>query len=268
MKRSLSLGQQDWLKALGLVAFVVVCGGAIAALQLLHLRQLKTSSATLPIAEIRRDLRTEKGWLNLLEKIPSFGYDNLVADWVFLNFLQYFGDTSIRERTDYTLSPEYFDVILKRNPYFLNAYIFLSTSTSLYAGMPERATEIMSTGLESISPEIPGTYYIWRAKAIDELLFVGDAAAAQQSFETAADWAAQSSDPESQAVAASSRQTAQFLATNPNSKTAQVAAWTMVLGNAPDDRTRQTAIDRIRALGGDIVQNPDGNFSIKAPRED
>lgn len=267
MKRSLSLGQPDWLKTGALIVFVLACGGAIATLQLWRMQQLGRST-TLPIAEIRRDLSTEKVWLNLLEKTPSFGYDNVVADWVFLNFLQYFGDTPIRERTDYTLSPEYFDVILKRNPYFLNAYIFLSTSTSLYAGMPERATEIMATGLESISPEIPGTYYIWRAKAIDELLFVGDAAAAQQSFKTAADWAAQSPDPESQVVAASSRQTAQFLATNPDSKTAQVAAWTMVLGNAPDDRTRQTAIDRIRALGGDIRPNPDGSFSIRAPRED
>jgi hypothetical protein len=250
------------------MAIALLCVGAIAALQVPKLETLKTRSQFTPIGDIRRDLEAEAVWLNLLQKLPSFGYDNLSADWVFLNFLQYFGDTSVRKRTDYTLSPDYFDVIIQRNPYFLDAYTFLSTSTAIYAGLPKRSVAITEVGLASLSPNVPGAYYIWRHKAIDQLLFLGNPQAARQSFETAAAWADASSDPGHEAVAEVSRQTAQFLATNPNSKIAQVSAWTMVLSTAPDERTQQTAIARIQELGGQIVANPNGTFRVIPPAQD
>ncbi|WP_416670287.1 hypothetical protein [Egbenema bharatensis] len=42
----------------------------------------------------------------------------------------------------------------------------------------------------------------------------------------------------------------------------------MVLTTAPDDVTRQTAVQRIEAIGGQIVQGEDGSFSIVPPEED
>lgn len=253
------------LAALG----VVGCLGAIALLQVPQLRQLQARSETASLQEIQRDLEAERVRLNILEQAPSFGFENLIASWTFLNFLQYFGDEPVRSRTDYALSPEYFDVILRRDPRFLNAYTFLSTSTAMYAGNPQRAIALTDEGLEHLSPTLPpDSHYIWRTKAIDELLFLGDAAAARQSFETAADWAEASGQPEGQSVASLSRQTATFLANNPDSSYAQFSAWMMVLTNAPDSRTRSTAASRIKALGGDVVPQPDGTFQIKPPPSD
>jgi hypothetical protein len=257
-----------WGQRLGFTATVLLSVGAIALLQLPQLQKLKTPNQTLSTEELQRDMEATRVQLGLMQKIPALGYNNVFADWVFLNFLQYFGDTPARQRTDYTLSPDFFAVIIPQNPRFLATYTFLSTSTAIYAGNPERSVELMDEGLKRLSPETPGAYFVWRNKGIDQLLFLGDGKGAQISFETAAQWADASADPGSQRVADSSRQTAQFLARNPNSKKAQVAAWTMVLGNAPDDRTRRIAIERIQILGGQIIQNQDGSFSVMPPAQD
>lgn len=251
------------------ILVVLVCMTAIAGLQLSQLQQLQSKSQNASTVEIQRAVKAEKSRLALLQKTPAFGFDNLLADWEFLSFLQYFGDEAARQKSDYRLSPEYFEVILRHNPNFLQTYPFLSTSTALYAGMPERSTAIMQRALESLSPTVPPKSYLaWRQLAIDQLLFLGDAKAARNSFETAVKWAKMSSLPDSDRVAALSQQTADFLAKNPSSKTAQVATWAMVLGTAPDDRTREIAVDRIKGLGGKIIKNLDGSFRVQPPPKD
>ncbi len=255
---------RGWPQAIALAGVMLGCLGAIAMLQQPQLQQIQNRNQTASVEELQQGVAAEKARLELLQKMPGFGFDNVIADWTFLNFLQYFGDTPARRRTDYRLSPEYFEVILSRDPRFLNAYIFLSTSTALYAGMPERSIAIAARGLEHLSPVTPtGSFYAWRGRGIDELLFLGDPQAARRSFETAAAWAEEAGTPEGKFSANISRKTAEFLARNPNSKAAQVAAWIMVLGNAPDQRTRRLAIDRIESLGAQVVTAPDGSYQIK-----
>ncbi|MEP0789951.1 hypothetical protein NDI42_12760 [Funiculus sociatus GB2-C1] len=232
------------------------------------MQQLSIAKTASPAA-FKKELQTERLRLNLLQKTPSFGFDNIVADWVMLGFLSYFGDDSARGQTGYSLSPEYFEIILDRDPRFLTSYLFLSNSISMYAAMPEKSVALMEKGLKSLSPSAPPkSYYVWRYKGTDELLFLGDAQAARKSFEKAAEWASVYADPDSQNVAAISRQTAQFLARNPNSRYAQVGAWSMVLQNAVDDRTRKIAISRIEALGGKMVVTPEGEVRVQLPEKD
>ncbi|AUS99468.1 hypothetical protein CLI64_03155 [Nostoc sp. CENA543] len=248
---------------------VVSCMLGIAFMQFPRLQKLLNSRQYIPLATLEKELQQEKVRLDLLKQTPSFGYDNLMANWVYLNFLQYFGDDEIRERTGYSLSPEYFDIILKHDPRFLEAYIALSTSTSLYAGVPERSIALMSESLKSLSPHVPEkSYYIWRYKGIDELLFLGDAKASESSFLMAANWASQYEDEESKFVAFTSQKTAEFLSRNPNSIYAQIATWGMILTNPVDEKTRKRAIDAIEKLGGQVVINPDGTSSIKLPPQD
>ncbi|MGB3203278.1 MAG: hypothetical protein WBA99_20395, partial [Nodosilinea sp.] len=120
-----------------------------------------------------------------------------------------------------------------------------------------------------LSPTLPeDSFYIWRYRGVDELLFLGDADAAQKSYRIAADWARQSSHPDAPVVAENSQRTADFLARNPLSKQAQVNAWASVLGNAFDDATREKAIERINALGGSVFINEAGEISIQFPPDD
>jgi hypothetical protein len=247
----------------------LLCIAAICALQFPQLQRLKTTSQTATAAELYQATSAEQARLKLLKTMPAFGFDNALADWTFLNFLQYFGDQPARAKTDYSLSPDYFEIILDRDPYFINAYTFLSTSAALYAAMPERSVAIARQNLAALKPNVPPeSYYAWRQVAIDELLFLGDSQAARQSFETAASWAKQAGNPDGDRVAAMSLQTAAFLVRNPNSKTAQVSAWVMVLGNATDPRTRNIARQRIESLGGKIIPRSDGSFGIQPPATD
>ncbi|MGF1570840.1 MAG: hypothetical protein ACFCVD_22655 [Nodosilinea sp.] len=237
----------------------------IVGLQMRSFQALQTLAATAPPqAALQTQEQQEKLRLQLLRETPSFGYNNLVADWAFLSFLQYFGDTDRRSQVGYGVSPEFFEVIVDKDPYFVTPYLFLSTSTSLFAGEPERTVEIMTRGTAAMTPEVPaGGYQVWRLRGIDQLLFLGDGAGAQQSFETAASWADQSSDPAAPSVAEASRQTAAFLAQNPVSKAAQISAWIQVSNLAVDERTQRLAVERIQALGGEILQLDQGRITVR-----
>ncbi len=241
-------------------------------LQLPQLNQLKRGSQDTSTAELQQEIEAEKVRLNLLQKFPTFGFNNLLADWVFLNFLQYFGDDEVRAKTGYQLSPDYFEVIIDRDPKFLQAYFFLSGSTSIYAGIPQRSVALMEKGLQFLRPKAPPqSYYVWRYKGIDELLFLGEGKAAQHSFEMAAEWASYYNDAESQSVAAISRRTAQFLERKPDSRIAQANAWSLVLSNAiksNDKGSAQLAINRIEALGGQVSISEEGAVKVFLPKED
>jgi hypothetical protein len=264
-----AVSSQNFRESVTASLIALLCVLGVGFLQFPQLNKLKLSQNNTSRQTIIREIQSEKLRLNLLSQLPTFGFDNLVSDWVFINFLQYFGDEEVRKQTGYSLSSDYFEVILGCDPYFLQAYLFLSSSTSLYAGMPERSVALIQKGLKSLTPKVPDkSYYVWRYKGIDELLFLGNAQAAKHSFEMAAQWANTYSDEESKQVAAISRQTAEFLAQNPNSKSAQIAAWTMVLNNPVDASTQKLAIRRIVALGGKVSITPQGVVQVTSPKED
>jgi len=233
--------------------------------QLASLKQRKS----LDKAVLRQQEAQAKAQLSIAKTLPTFGFDNLVANWHFINFIQYFGDTEVRAKAGYGASMEYFEAILDRDPRFLYAYFYLSSTGSLYAGQPEKSVSLMNRGLKSLSPKVPDRgYYIWRLKAVDELLFLGKVPDARNSMLTAADWARQSSTTEGQNVARLSQNTAAYLARNPNSKQAQFDAWNMVLGAAVDDFVIKRAIAGIVATGGKVTISPSGEFKVEAPAKD
>ncbi|MDZ8054391.1 MAG: hypothetical protein RMX68_019080 [Aulosira sp. ZfuVER01] len=255
-------------QTIGTFLTVCLCMLGVGLMQYPQLQKLLKSQETSSLETLEGEIKTEKVRLNLLKQMPSFGYDNLIADWVYINFLQYFGDDEARSKTGYSFSPEYFEVILERDPRFLDAYLSLSTSTSLYAGLPERSIDLMKQSLQFLSPKVPEkSYYAWRYKGIDELLFLGDSQAAKKSFIKTADWASQSSDEESKLIAYTSQKTTEFLNRNPDSKIARISTWTMVLNNGVDEKTRKRAIREIEMLGAKVVSTPQGNKIIMPAKD-
>lgn len=255
--------------SLGLSVATIACLGLVIGLQMPRMQKIRAAGDTITPTQIKQDLAAEEIRLQVWRRIPSFGFDNLLANWVFLQFAQYFGDDLAREQTGFSLSPRYFEIIVDQDPKFLGAYVPLSTSISLYAAQPEKSIALMNQGLKSMTPQTPPrAYFVWRLKAIDQLLFLGDGLGAKNSFLTSADWASTYPDQESKTLAAASQQTAQFLAKNPQSKNAQVMAWTMVLGNVPDERTKKIARQRLESLGAELVTNPDGSVSVLSPPTD
>ncbi len=201
--------------------------------------------------------------LEFLRQLPTLGFDNLIANWSFLQFLQYFGDSPARKVTGYSLNPQYFELIVDRDPRFISAYLYCSSATSLFAGRPDLSVAILEKGLQSISPQTASNaFFLWIYKAIDELLFLGNNAAARKSYEMASKWARLYDTPEAKRFAVSALRTANFIAKNPASKRAQVSAWSMILSSASDSRTQELAIQRIQALGGEVSITTKGSAKI------
>ncbi|MBR8827883.1 MAG: hypothetical protein DSM107014_08275 [Gomphosphaeria aponina SAG 52.96 = DSM 107014] len=237
----------------------------VISLQKLYINQIN-SQATGDYFKEEKELKT---LVEIQKKMPSFGFDNLIADWNFLQFIQYFGDTPGRNKTGSSLISDYFEVVVKRDPRFVEALMILSPANSIYGGKPEKTVVFMDEALKHITPEIhPYASLIWSYKAVDELLFLGDGKAAQHSYEMAAAWALQRGDEIGKEMADRNLETARFLADNPDSKKAQISSWALILSNAPDEQTRQRAIEEIRSLGGDILVTPSGGLQIKMPEDD
>lgn len=204
--------------------------------------------------------------LNFQKKLPAFGYNNLLADWNFLNFVQYFGDEEARNNIGYSLIPDYFKINVKLNPRFLDANFIFSTANSLYAGQPTQTVALMNEILKSLFPEFSHkAALIWNYKGVDELLFLADIPAAKHSYEMASKWASKRDDKISQAIAKNNREMAQFLANNPKSKRPQISAWISILSNALDDRGRQNALDQIKSLGANVYFTETGQLKIDIP---
>jgi tetratricopeptide (TPR) repeat protein len=243
--------------------------GAIIYLQTPQLASLKQQNKSVDKTYLQQQEADLKVQLEIAKTLPTFGFDNIIADWHFIDFIQYFGDSELRSQAGYGAAMEYFEAMLDRDPRFLYAYFYLSSTGSLYAGKPEKSVELMDRGLKSLTPQVPDRgYYIWRLKAVDELLFLGKVPDARQSMLQAADWANQASTTEGENVAKLSRGTAAYLARNPNSKQAQFDAWNMVLSAAVDDVVVKRAIEGIRSTGGNVTISPDGKFKIQAPVKD
>lgn len=201
--------------------------------------------------------------LNLMKQLPSFGFDNVLADWTFLNFLQYFGDDPAREKTGFSLSPEYFDIITRLDPRFVETYMFLSGSISYQLGQPELAIRLMERGTEALSPQThPSAFQVWRFMSLDQLLLLGDIPGTIHSLQMAAKWVEGTPYAE---YGPMFEQTAAFLKKDPNSKPIRIASWAAIYQQAvaiDDKRTQKRAKQQIEALGGKIFVK-DGKLVIQ-----
>ncbi|MBF2037108.1 MAG: hypothetical protein IGR92_16920 [Leptolyngbyaceae cyanobacterium T60_A2020_046] len=247
---------------IGTCVAIAVCVSGLASLQVPRLRT-QTEPETLSPERIRTEEQLQAAQLKVFETLPVLGFDNMVANWVFLSFLQYFGNEEARLATDYDLSPSFFEVIVRRDPYFMQPYLYLSASVSLFAAQPERTVALLERGLEHMTPTFPpNSFLLWRYKSLDELLFLGDAQAARRSLEKTAEWAEQSPWPDAANFVDSSRKTAAFLAQDPDSRQAQVSSWLVVWGNAVNDNARAIAQERIESLGFTLVETPEGSITV------
>ncbi|MEG4394283.1 hypothetical protein [Microcoleus sp. BROC3] len=204
--------------------------------------------------------------LKMLKTLPSFGFDNLIADWTFLKFLQYFGDDEARNVTGYNLSQDYFDIVTRRDPRWTDIYLFLSTAISFYQGKPETAVELIERGTSalSLSPQIhPQSWIVWRTKGLDELLLLGDIPESIRSHEMAADWVQGS--PEGPKMAPMFRATAEYLRRDPDSVPVRFNAWSTIYYQTTDKLVRQRAKQALVKLGAQVQKDKDGKESFILP---
>ena len=245
---------------------------SVITFQRQHYQQLKQEPTA---TNYIREANKLKVMLDVQKNMPSFGFQNLVADWTFLKFVQYYGDTKAREQTGYSLTTEYFEIIAEQDPQFVKAYFVLSTANSLFAGKPDRTVALMQEVIDSISPHIyPKSYlvrqdanFLWNYKGVDEILFLGDLKAARRSYEMGEKWAKYRQDEAGEHMAKVSRRTANFLATtNRDVKKVMIGAWLSILSNASDEKTHNYVINKLKALGVVFKQKEQGKVEIIVPK--
>ncbi|WP_293334980.1 MULTISPECIES: hypothetical protein [unclassified Microcoleus] len=212
----------------------------------------------------QQEVQQEALRLKMLKNLPSFGFDNLIADWTFLKFLQYFGDDEARNVTGYNLSQDYFDIVTQRDPRWADIYLFLSTAVSFYQGKPETAVKFIERGTNALSPQIhPQAWIVWRTKGIDELLLLGDIPESIRSHEMAADWVEKT--PNESKLAPVFRATAEFLRRDPDSVPVRFNAWSTVYYQTTDKLVRQRAKQALVKLGARVQKDRDGKESFILP---
>ena len=258
-KKSLNL---SLLKTLGLVA---VIGGLIMAMVEMQQEKVKTlTKEKLLERNYSQESRLENAQVELLKNMPAFGFDNMLANWAMLQFIQYYGDGDARRETGYGLSPDFMEIVTKNDPKFVRAYLMMSVASSVNAGKPERTIEIMNKGLAKLSPDINDAYFVWLYKGVDELLFLGDITAAKKSYQMAGDWAKIAGN---EFIEKSARGTVKFLETNPDSRAPRVGAWMLVWISSQDEETRKLAKENIEKLGGKLVMVNDNQVIAIPPKD-
>ena len=165
---------------------------SLVGIILLQYSGIQKKDKTLTAAEYQAQEKEEKLQLKFLNKTPAIGFDNVLADWAYLKFIQYFGDDEAREKTGYSLVPEYFSLVVDRDPRFVDALMPLEVATSLFAALPQKSVDLLGQALQRIPPKFLSNippYYLWRAKGNDELLFLGDLEATKKSYTKSIKWA-------------------------------------------------------------------------------
>ncbi|MEL4897206.1 hypothetical protein [Crocosphaera sp. Alani8] len=258
--------QQQLGKMIGTIAIIAL---SLTGVIWLQKSLIAPETKQLTPEEYEKQQALEKLQLNVYKNLPSFGYGNIAADWFYLRFIQYFGDGEARKHTGYPLSPDYFQLVVENDPSFVDANLRLSVSTSLFAGLPQKSVQLLEKSLENTPSKIVSPlyhpYYLWVYKGVDELLFLGDVEAAKHSNTMAANWADTYPDEVSKNLARRRRQTVEFLENNPDSRVAQIGAWSQVLNSAINAEAVERALGEIQALGGEILVTPDGNISVSVP---
>ncbi|MCY7382875.1 MAG: hypothetical protein LH628_09930 [Microcoleus sp. CAN_BIN18] len=227
-------------------------------------QEVQKPLSAMSVAIVKQEVQQEALRLKMLKSIPSFGFDNLIADWTFMKFLQYFGDDEARNVTGYNLSADYFDIVTRRDPRWVEIYPFLSVAVSFYQAKPEIAVQFMERGTNVLSPQIdPQAWRVWRNKGLDELLLLGDTTASARSHEMAAEWVEKT--PSGPKLAPTFRATADFLRRDPDSVPVRFAAWSTIYYQTTDKLVRLRAKQALVKLGAVVQKDKDGNETFILP---
>lgn len=240
----------------GAIALAALCG--VVLMQQSRLDRAGLRSLSPQQAERQAALQIE-----LMKRSPTLGFDNAIANWAFLRFIGYFGDYELRDLTGYELNDDYFDLLTRRDPRFMEAYLFISSAVSFMQAKPELGVELIARGTEVLSPEInPRSYLLWRYKGIDQLLLVNDIPGSIKSHEMAAEWVKGTPDEEFASIYA---QTAEFLKSNPDNVSVRFWAWSEVYYSTVDKNVKARAEAELLKLGANKRVDEKGEIYFALP---
>jgi hypothetical protein len=224
----------------------------LAGIVLLQSQEYKKSIQELNRTNYLKQEQEQARNIEWQKQTPTFNFDNLIANWTYLNFVQYFGDQPAREIIGYQLVPDYFATISKLDPQFTQAHLRLAIANSMYAGNPEKTIALMEQLLQSVDPNSEQSALLWTSKGLDELLFLGDKEAAINSYKMAAKWASLSNHNDAKNLYVKDLETALASTSEIELKEAQLRAWSGVLVYIQDNHRKSEIQDKLSNLQAEI----------------
>ncbi len=85
-------------------------------------------------------------------KAFSLGFDRVLADVFWLQFVQYYGDTNAARFEKFRYAPDYIRLVVKMDPHFLRPYYFASFVLAGDMNRQSDAEQILKSGIEN-NPE-------------------------------------------------------------------------------------------------------------------
>jgi tetratricopeptide (TPR) repeat protein len=183
--------------------------------------------------------------LDTLSKFPDFGNRNLVADVLWLRFVQYFGDTKVRSKSSYGLSYKYLETITNKDLHFVNAYRVANLAVAYKMGRPDLAESLLIKGIQAN----PDSYLLWQARGFLHFLYTGNISKAVYCFRRNAGLAV--------AVGGNSQQhwgnfwfaMSRYLESSKSNIWTRRQIWAEVYANSFDTDTKQQALIQLSKLG-------------------
>ncbi len=219
------------------------------------------------------DYRQRQQTIRTAQALGQLGFRNLAADWLWIDFIQYFGDLPLRLRFGYEQSSEYLDPITDLDPLFTQPYLYGTIAFAWKQGKPREAVQLLEKGLSSMNPNSnPFGYRLWYQVALLQFLWIGNIEAAQVALNQTADWIETIPEAERQPQGvllnpASLRSLAGRIEESPRSAQVRFDIWVQVWRELRDPEAKQLALIEIEKLGG-LRQLPDGTFELVRPDAD
>jgi hypothetical protein len=225
---------------------------ALAGIVFLQSQEYKKSVQKLNNTDYLEQEQEQARLVDWQKQTSHLGFDNLKADWTYLDFVQYFGDANARETIGYKLVPEYFETITKIDPRFTTAYLNLAIANSMYAGYPEKTIALMKEVLESVDPKSAEASLLWTSKGLDELLFMGNKEAAIKSYKMAAKWQSVTNTKRPDGLTIQDLELALKDTDEIDLKQAQIIAWSSVLVYVRELPRQREILEKISSLQAEL----------------
>ncbi|AGY56329.1 hypothetical protein [Gloeobacter kilaueensis] len=178
----------------------------------------------------------------------AFGWRNLLADWLWLQYVQYFGDVAARKKSGYGLSAEYIQAITALDPAFIFAATQANYAVAEQMGAPKEAIAILTAAAKrnpgrADALGMPGSWYLWRLAGSVAFRHLGHYRQAAAYFERAA------REPGAPAVM---RDNAAAFYNASNDRERAIQLWREFYVSAPTAQLRAEGRRRLAALGVEV----------------
>ena len=115
-------------------------------------------------------------------KLCSLGFDQLIADFYWLSFIQYFGSSAERLGDNSSLAFNYLDITTSLDPYFVQPYWFAPFTVGSEMNRPDLAKKLIDRGIQANQ----NNWYLPYIAGINQYLFAHNEIEAAKYYRMAA----------------------------------------------------------------------------------